>query len=79
MAVTPDGLIFFQGKCTFDGQGSYDFLVAAEVGKPALVRVKIWRRNGLMREVLFDTQPGAADDALPTTPLTKGKVKIEPV
>lgn len=79
MVVTPDGLVFLRGKCAFDGQGSYEFLVAAEVGKPDLVRVKIWRRNGLAREVLVDTQPGAADDALPTTPLVKGKVKIEPV
>lgn len=77
LVVTPSGEIFFKGRGALDGEGNYDFLVAAALGEPDRTRVKIWRRNGLAREVLFDTQPGAADDASPTTPLTKGKVTIE--
>lgn len=77
LVVTPEGEIFFKGKGALDRQGSYDFLVAAQMGDPDKVRVKVWRRNGLAREVLFDTQPGDSDDAPATTPLEKGKVSLE--
>jgi hypothetical protein len=79
LVVTADGGIFFKGTGALDGQGGYDFLVSAVDGKPDLVRVKVWKRNGLNRILVLETQPGAADDAAPTTPVEKGKVTIEPV
>lgn len=77
LVVTPAGAIFLRGQGAVNGEGGYDVLVSAVAGKPDLVRMKIWKRNGLNRIVVYDSQPGAADDALATTPVTKGKIKIE--
>ncbi|MFP3938702.1 MAG: hypothetical protein ACOC7L_01615 [Acidobacteriota bacterium] len=77
MVVTPEGEIFFRGRCSWAGQGGYEFLVAAVDGEPDLVRAKVWKRNGLNRIEVYDSQPGAADDEPATTPLEKGDVVIE--
>lgn len=77
MVVTPDGEIFFRGQCSWDRQGGYEFLVAAVDGRPDLVRAKVWKRNGLNRILVYDSQPGAADDEPATTPVEKGRVVIE--
>jgi hypothetical protein len=77
LVVAGDGRVYFRGKGVLGGEEGLDFLVTAESGKPDLVRVRIWRPNGAARQILYDTQPGAADDAPPTTPLAKGEVSIE--
>ncbi len=77
LVVTPDGEIFFKGRGALDGQGSYDFLVSAVDGEPDLVRVKVWKRNGLNRITVFETQPGDADDARALLPVSKGDITIE--
>jgi hypothetical protein len=77
LVVTLDGRVFLKGRGALNGEGGYDFLAAAVDGKPDLVRVKVWKRNGLNRIVVYDSQPGAADDAPATTPVAKGNVKIE--
>jgi hypothetical protein len=60
-----------------NGTAGHEYLISAVAGKPDLVRIKIWTKNGLTQRVAYDTQPGADHQALPTTPVTKGKIKIE--
>lgn len=76
LVVTPEGTVFLRGQGAVNGEGGYDVLVSA-VAKTGLIRMKVWQRNGLNQIVVYDSQPGAADDALATTPVTKGKIKIE--
>jgi PKD repeat protein len=70
---------FYKGSGKIGGKGDYGFLVAVIDGgsKPAqdLFRIKIW--NKATGAVVYDTQPGAADTAAPTTPLTLGGLVIE--
>jgi hypothetical protein len=76
LVVTSAGRVYLKGRGSFGDDETLDFLVAAQTGSPDLVRVKIWRTNGLAEQVLYDTQSGAWGDAAPTTPLTQGKVRI---
>jgi hypothetical protein len=70
---------FYQGSGTINGRGDYKFLVSVIDGgsKPALdkFRIKIW--NKATGAVVYDTQPGFADTADPTTPLTLGVLVID--
>jgi hypothetical protein len=77
LVVTPEGEIFFRGQCSWNGQGGYEFLVSAVDGAPDLVRAKVWKRNGLNRILVYESQPGDPDDALAATPVKKGNVFIE--
>jgi hypothetical protein len=66
---------WFQGSGRLDNQDGYGFLVAMEEqGKTQLIRIKVW--NLSTGEVLYDTQPGAPDDAAPTTVHTNGSLKV---
>jgi hypothetical protein len=69
--------VFLKGVGLMSDGKQYHFLVSAVDGKPNdLVRVKIWQ--GKNQAPVYDSQPGAADDARPTTPINKGgKLTIE--
>lgn len=67
-----------QGTGTINGGGSYGFIVSAiDGGKkgPDLARVKIW--NKATGQVVYDSQPGAANAADPDTPVSSGKITIQ--
>jgi PKD repeat protein len=70
---------FYQGSGKINGKGDYAFLVSVIDGgsKPAQdrFRIKIWDK--VTGAIVYDTQPGDADTADPTTPLTKGILAIE--
>lgn len=59
-----------EGSGTLNGEGNFGLLISVQDGawfKPNSdkLRIKIWNKeNG---ELIYDTQPGAANDALPTT------------
>lgn len=74
----PGGPLYVRGSNgTLNGVSGYRYLITAVLGKPDLVRVKIWKSNGLNQRVMYDSQPGQPDLAAPTTPLQKGKIKLE--
>jgi hypothetical protein len=68
----------FTGKGTVNQQSGYKFLVcvvdAGSGSAPDQFRIKIWK--DALGEVVFDTQPGAPDQAAPTTPLGGGSIVI---
>lgn len=68
----------FTGKGTVNQQPGYTFLVSVlDAGKgsaPDQFRIKLTK--DATGEVLYDTQPGAADNAAPTTPLGGGSIVI---
>jgi hypothetical protein len=68
----------YQGSGTINGAGNYGFLVTAQDNggsTPDLFRMKIWDKNN-NNAVVYDTQPGAATTAAPTTPLGGGRIQI---
>lgn len=70
----------FRGSGTINGARSYKFLIAAIDGgpnrgaSPDTFRIKIW--NVVTGAVVYDNQPGAADDADPTMHLTGGEIVV---
>jgi len=75
-------LAMFRGNVTVNGSGAYKVLVAlTDNGTPCSgfggnnkVRVKIY--NPSNNDILFDSQPGNADNALPTTTFQQGNVQV---
>lgn len=72
-------LAAFKGTGTVNGTGNYGILVVQsdKDRNPACankVRIKIWNKNA-GDAVIFDTQPGDADNALPTTPI-QGAIQV---
>jgi hypothetical protein len=68
----------YQGSGTLNGSGSYGFLVTAQDngGHGAdLFRLKIWDKTN-NNAVVYDTQPGAATTAAPTTALGGGRIQV---
>jgi hypothetical protein len=65
---------FFRGTGTVNGNSGYEFLVSGIDGSPDLVRIKVWQTS--TGTVLYDSQPGAADDADPTTALSSGQFNV---
>jgi hypothetical protein len=68
----------YQGSGTINGAGNYGFLVTALDGGghgADLFRLKIWDKNN-HNAVVYDTQPGAATTAAPTTPLGGGRIQV---
>ena len=53
---------------TVNGVAGYEFLVSGIDGSPDLVRIKVWQTS--TGTVVYDSQPGAADDADPVLALT---------
>ncbi len=69
LIVTPEGNeTFFRGTGNVNGGSGYEFLVSGIDGSPDLVRIKVWQTS--TGDVVYDSQPGAADDADPVLPLT---------
>lgn len=72
-------LAAFKGSGTVNGTGNYGILVVQsdKDRNPANannIRIKIWNKNA-GNSVIFDTQPGDADNALPTTPI-QGAIQV---
>jgi hypothetical protein len=68
----------YQGSGTINGAGNYGFLVTALDGGghgADLFRLKIWDKNH-NNAVVYDTQPGAATTAAPTTALGGGRIQV---
>jgi PKD repeat protein len=64
---------YFRGSGQVNGVDGYDFLVSVIDGTPDMLRIKVW--DDTTSAVLYDNQPGAADDADPTTPVS-GSIMI---
>jgi len=67
-----------QGSGTINGVGNFGFLVTAQDNGGVsldLLRIKIWDKNN-NNAVIYDTQPGAATTAAPTTSLIGGRIKV---
>jgi hypothetical protein len=69
----------YQGSGTINSAGNYGFLVtgldSGGGSTPDKLRVKIWDKNN-NNAVVYDTQPGAANTAAPTTPLGGGRIQV---
>ncbi|HKR05928.1 MAG TPA: T9SS type A sorting domain-containing protein [Bacteroidia bacterium] len=70
----------FRGSGTVNGTGNYGVLVAQtdkdrNPSNANHIRIKIWNKNA-GNAVVFDTQPGDPDNALPVTPMGNGTIKI---
>jgi hypothetical protein len=77
LVITPNNEVFIKGRGSLNGTEDYRFLIAAVDGKTDLVRMKIWKANGLAGHLVYDSQPGAPEDAVATTVVRKGKITIE--
>ncbi len=70
----------FAGSGTVNGGGSYDFLVSLVDGEVTggggtdRLRLKVW--DPATGDVVYDTQPGAADGATATTAVASGSIVI---
>ena len=78
-SASVEWLVLQPGRAKVRGTGRlggssaiYDFLVTAVAG-PDGVRIKIWNAEG----VVFDNQPGVADDAWSVTPLGGGNISVK--
>jgi hypothetical protein len=78
--VVSGPIAYCQGTCKLNGRSGYRFLVAAQDGsrnatdKKNRIRIRIW--NIASGQVIYDTQPGAALDTLPTLALGGGLIAI---
>jgi PKD repeat protein len=63
-----------KGAGTLNGKTGYKFVVSVIDGSPDRVRVRI---VDALSRVVYDSQPGAAETADPTTPLTGGSVLVK--
>ena len=70
----------FAGSGTVNGTGSYDFLVSlvdgAVTGSAGIDRLRLKAWDAATGEVVYDTQPGAADGATATTAIVSGTIVI---
>jgi hypothetical protein len=67
----------YQGAGTINGAGNYGFLATVQDNGGATsdkFRLKIWDKNS--GTVVYDTQPGAATTAAPTTALGGGRIQV---
>jgi uncharacterized delta-60 repeat protein len=74
--VVSGGTAWFEGTGTIDGAGSYGFLVAASSGGNGAgrIRIQIWDKT--TGAVVYDTQPGAPINAVPATPISRGRIVL---
>jgi hypothetical protein len=82
--LTISGCCFaqFRGSCKVNNVTGYKVLVAqtdinyscGAYGGNNLIRVKVW--NSTTGQVIYDTQPGDPDNALPTLPLNGGAIQV---
>jgi PKD repeat protein len=64
----------YKGTGTINGAGEYGFMLTAIDGAPDRFRIKIWDKA--TGEVVYDNQPGAAEDADPVTVIGGGSIVI---
>jgi|GEM_PF-1125382 hypothetical protein len=69
---------YYRGTGTVNGVGGYEFIVSVIDGRsthaPDRFRIKIWKTSTGV--VLYDSQPGAADDATATNAVSGGSIVI---
>jgi hypothetical protein len=68
-----------RGQGQLNGVGGYEFLLAVVDDRQNLsdlVRVKVWKANGKMASVIYDSQPDAPLDALAVTELKDGRITM---
>jgi hypothetical protein len=68
--VIANGIGTLTGTGTINGSGTYSFLVTGSESAKT-IRIQIKNQSG---STVYDTQPGAADNATPTTTVTSGNV-----
>jgi hypothetical protein len=67
---------YFRGAGLVNGVSGYDFLMSVVDGSPDRIRIQVTvHATG---QVLYDLQPGAADDSTATTPIMQGSIDISP-
>ncbi|HEV8637511.1 MAG TPA: phosphatidylinositol-specific phospholipase C domain-containing protein [Chloroflexota bacterium] len=82
--VVAGAKVRFKGVGTINGEGNYGFMITAIDGQatggggPDTFRITIWDRNS-GDAVVYDNQPGARDDAEPTTALSGGSIVVHQV
>jgi hypothetical protein len=73
------GLFFtgLEGTGTIDGAGDYAFLTSEAAGgsRSGRFRLRIW--DEATGAIAYDSQPGAAVDAAPSTPVHRGKIALK--
>jgi hypothetical protein len=72
--VVDDSRALLKGTGTINGAGEYGFLVSAIDGVPGKFRIKIWDK--VNSEIVYDNQPGAADDADPVFAIEGGSIVV---
>ncbi|MEE4276442.1 MAG: hypothetical protein V2J16_11310, partial [Thermoleophilia bacterium] len=68
-----------RGQGQLNEVGGYEFLLSVcddRQNVNDLVRVKVWKANGKMETVIYDSQPDSPLDALAITPMKTGKITI---
>ena len=69
---------YYRGSGTVNGVGGYEFIVSVIDGRnssaPDRFRIKVWKSS--TGAVLYDSQPGAPDDASATTVTGGGSIVI---
>ncbi len=68
-----------RGQGQLNEVGGYEFLLSVcddRKNVNDLVRVKVWKANGKMETVIYDSQPDSPLDALAITPMKTGKITI---
>lgn len=75
--ISANGTGIVEGTGTINGTGTYTFLatgIDSQQSGGNTVRYKIMDASG---NVVYDSQPGAPDNAAPTTPVTAGRVNVK--
>ena len=75
------GQAVLTGTGRLNGEAGYHFLIMVEDCQVSgcnkdMIRVKIWRQDDLGIQVIYDSQPDVADDALPEIEISGGAIQV---
>lgn len=65
----------YKGLGAVNGSGNYGFMVTVIDGSADMFRIKIWDIDN-NDAVVYDNQPGLADDADPASAVEKGSIVV---
>ena len=73
------GRMQLTGSGKVNDKGSYGFMLiyaskTANGGSKDTLRIRVWQKDS--GKVVYDNMPGAADNALPITPVQEGVIKL---
>lgn len=74
LVITNGNQAQLRGTGTVNGSGNYTFQLTALDTTTDTIRIKIWETATSL--VVYDNQIGAPDNAIPTTSLTNGNIKV---